>query len=102
MTNDKPYWAIEYACLKAREDLESECWNAETLQDAILCGANMTYLDGKRVGYVEEDGVIEKYDEWNDGDKAELCLSDIKVEFEELGYDADGYTVAYFSTKGEE
>lgn len=97
----RPFWSVEYECKKARERLENECWNAETLQDAMICGANMTYLDGEQVGYTNEDGVFEKYGEWLDGSKSELCLSDIKVEFDRLDRDEDGYTVAYFNSKEE-
>ena len=93
---DKPFWSVEYGYLKKRAQLESDCYNAKTLQDAIICGANMTYLDGEQVGYLAPDGAFELYGEWLDGDKAELCLSDIAVEFSSLDRDDDGYTVARF------
>lgn len=97
----KPFWALEYDYTKARQHLEGECFQAQTLQDAILCGANMTYLDGEQVGYVGEDGTFEKYGEWLDGSKSELCLSDIEVEFDRLDRDEDGYTIAHFVSKEE-
>lgn len=88
---DLPFWAVEYEYKKRKDNFEADCIEAKTLQDAIICGANMTYLDGEKVGYLAEDGIIETEEKYR-----EKCLSDIEVEFVELGEDADGYTVAYY------
>lgn len=96
---DKPFWSVEYDYLNKREQLEDDCYNAKTLQDAIICGADMTYLDGEQVGYLETDGTFELYGEWLDGDKAGLCLSDIEVEFCSLDRDDNDYTVAFFERR---
>lgn len=89
---EKPFWNIEYNYLKAKSVFESNCQEAKTLQDAIICGANMTYLNGTKVGYLETDGTFELQSGWEDKN-----LSDIEVQFDEIGEDGDGYTVAYFS-----
>lgn len=96
---DKPYWAKEYELLEARSNLESDCNEARTLYDAILCGANMTHLNGKQVGYVDEDGEFQLYGDYET--YTEEQLQAVKVDFYGLDTDADGYTVAYFNKIGE-
>lgn len=96
---DTPFWAKEYELLKARKDLEWNCEQAKTLQDAVICGANMTLLideeiddyERQAVGYVDEDGTFELYGEF-DGRKLDI----IPVEFYSLDRDDDGYTTAIF------
>lgn len=90
----KPFWKLEYECLNARNKLEGECYNAKNLLGAVKCGANMTYLDVKEVGYLGEDGELELYGDF--GEKTEQELKKIKVEFVTLNQDDDGYTVACF------
>ena len=97
----KPFWELEHEYMKAREGLESACCRAENLLDAIKCGANMTYLDDdKRVGYLDEDGELELYGDFEK--KTEQELKDIKVEFSMLDRDDDGYTVACFDRSGDD
>lgn len=93
-----PFWAKEYDLKQERENLESMCYDAKTLQDAILCGANMTYLytasgDTDQVGYLrEDDGTFEIYN----ANYEDRNLSEIEVEFDHLDEDGDGYTIALF------
>lgn len=91
----KPFWAIEYEYLEARDNLERDCAEAENLLEAVECGANMTWLirDGKQipVGYLAED-----YEFIRDYNFKEKELKHIKVMFEALDRDEDGYTTAVF------
>lgn len=96
--NDKPFWAKEYELLEARSNLERDCYNAESLYEAILCGANMTHLNGKNVGYVDESGEIQLYGDFEE--YTEEQLKAVKVSFYTLDRDDDGYTVAYFNKAG--
>lgn len=94
MKDDKKlFWVKEYECLKAREILESNCYDAHTLKDALDTGANSIRLldkdgDLTYVGYLDEDG-----DYQLNNDEIDLNM---RVEFNSLDRDEDGYTIAIF------
>ena len=52
----------------------------------------MTYLNGKEVGYMFQHGKPELYEPFKDKD-----LSKIKVMFDRIVRDEDGYSDAYFN-----
>lgn len=91
---DKPYWAKFYELEEERNNAESDAQDATNLYDAILCGFNMTYVDGKMAGYVDEDGEFQLYDEY--AEYTEEQLQDTKVEWSDFDYDGDGYPVVYY------
>ncbi len=105
----KPFWAYEYELMEMRNNLESDCYDADNLYDAIMTGANSIRLDDEYVGYVGEDGVPDIDDNFmaeNDldlyGDDGKFVgeekLKAIKVEFYSLDTDEDGYTIALYNT----
>lgn len=87
----KPFWEIEQDYLDDYRNFEYDLEHSYTLQDAIACGASMTYLDGKEVGYMFKHGKPELYEPFKDKD-----LSKIKVIFVCIERDEDGYADAYF------
>lgn len=87
----KPFWKLESEYLNERADLEWECDHAKTLEDAVKCGANMTWFEGRAVGWVNEDGDIQ--------DAVEGLDYGTEVEFYGLDRDDDGYTIAEFKRK---
>lgn len=91
---DKPYWAKFYELQEERNNAESDAQDAGNLYDAILCGFNMTYLDGEMVGYLDEDGKFQLYDKYVD--YTEEQLQAIKVEWCGFDYDGDGYPIVYY------
>lgn len=91
----QPFWSKEYDLAEARRNLRRECWEAKNLYDAILTGANSIRLDGEMVGYLDEDGVVQLYDDWEAYTEEELEA--VKVEFDTLDRDGDGYTIALFT-----
>lgn len=87
----RPFWKIEEEYLAELKVFEEECERAENLQDALACGANEVYLDGEAVGWLYTNGELVLFDKFKNID-----LSKIKVEFEELITDTDGYHDAYY------
>lgn len=92
---DKPFWSMEHDLMEARSNLERDCWNTSDLMDAILTGANSIRLDGEFVGYVDEDGELQLYGEFETFTEEQLRA--VKVEFDTLDRDEDGYTIALFN-----
>ena len=93
--SSKPFWSIEYDYLEARDNLERDCHYANNLYDALMTGANSIRLNGKYIGYVEENGDFTiseaPFDKMTD-----TQLGNVRVEFETLDTDEDGYTIARF------
>ena len=87
----KTFWEIEQDYLNDYKNFEYELEHAYNLQDAIACGASMTYLNGEEVGYMFQHGKTELYEPFKDKD-----LSKIKVVFVCIERDEDGYSDAYF------
>lgn len=92
---NKVFWSIELDYKEAREQLERECYEARTLFDALMTGANSIRLDGRYIGYVMEDGTLDITEEpfCRMTDK---MLGEIRVEFDQLDRDEDGFTIALF------
>ena len=95
----KPFWRYEYDYKQQREALESACYDAETLKDALDTGVNSIrlaehndYSGFEYVGYLGEDGEYQLADE-------DIDLN-TPVEFYSLDRDDDGYTIALFNKKG--
>lgn len=95
-----PYWRQEYELLEARRNLERDCYDATNLYKAIMCGANQVKLNRRDVGYLDEDSTIITLGDV-EGFTPEQ-LRKIKVKFDRLGTDEDGYTVALFNTVKEQ
>ena len=91
----QPFWALEHDLMEARSNLERDCWDAENLFDAILTGANSIRLDGEMVGYLDENGELQLYGDWEAYTEEELKA--VEVEFDTLDRDDDGYTIALFN-----
>lgn len=91
----QPFWSMEHDLMEARSNLERDCWGAENLLDAILTGANSIRLDGEMVGYLDENGELQLYGDWEAYTEEELKA--VKVEFDTLDRDEDGYTIALFT-----
>ena len=92
----QPFWSMEHDLMEARSNLERDCWEAENLFDAILTGANSIRLDGDMVGYLDENGELQLYGDWEAYTEEELEA--VKVEFDTLDRDEDGYTIALFTS----
>lgn len=98
---NKPFWSIEKEYKEAYAQLEDDCYDAETLLDAVKAGANMTFVfvecdgpafyDADMVGYLNEDGTLELEEGFT-----EEQIRHIKVKFDRLDEDGDGYTIAFF------
>lgn len=98
-TDYRPFWAVEQGYLKQRRALEDSCNSAHTLLTAIRTGVNTIYLDGKWIGYLDEDGTIQLQDSYLTPDQtANWAAGKTPVRFSHLDEDGDGYTVAYFET----
>lgn len=91
----KPFWKIEDDFHEDYMNYLYDCEHAYNLRDALACGSSMTYLNGKQVGYLKEDGGFALYDEFKD--KTDKQLEDIKVMFDRFVRDEDGYSDAYFN-----
>lgn len=80
---------------EARDNFERECYEANNLYDALMTGANSIRLNGKYIGYVEENGDFDiteaPFDVMTDRQ-----LGCVKVEFDGLDRDEDGFTIALF------
>lgn len=92
MSETKTFWEIEQDYLNDYKNFEYDLEHAYTLQDAIACGASMTYLNGRMVGYMFQHGKPELYEQFKGKD-----LSKIKVMFDRIVRDEDGYSDAYFN-----
>lgn len=91
----KPFWSKEDDYLEMYVDFLYDCEHAYNLRDALACGASMTYLNGKEVGYLKEDGGFALYDEFKD--MTDEQLEKIEVMFDRDKQDDDGYHDAYFN-----
>ena len=91
---DKPYWKKYYDERHAYENFKDKVKEATNLWEAILAGGNMTYLDRKYVGYVEENGEIVLYEDYIGYTKEQL--ENIKVCHGRVAKDFDGYPCAYY------
>ena len=96
----KPFWSEEDDYLERYVDFLYDCEHAYNLRDALACGANMTHLNGKQVGYMDEHGHFELYGDFIG--KTDEELEKIEVMFDCTDKDLDGYTVAYFNYVGVE
>lgn len=95
----KPFWAVEQEYLHEYDNFVYDCERAYNLRDALACGANNTYLDGEEVGWLEEGGGFFLNEKFKMSDEE---LEKIKVEFEAITTDLDGFAIAYYNrVKGE-
>ena len=91
----KPFWKIEDDFREEFNNHEYDCEHAYNLRDALACGSSMTYLNGKEVGYLKEDGGFALTAPFKD--KTDEELESIKFMFHMFARDEDGYYNAYFN-----
>lgn len=93
--SSKPFWSLEKEYLEAYDNLERDCRYANNLYDALMTGANSIRLNGKYIGYVTERGDFD-IEEKAFANMTDTQLGNVRVEFECLDRDDDGYTIAKF------
>lgn len=95
MSNKRPFWSIEFDYLKERRQFESDCRYSKNLLEALMTGANSIRLEGKNIGYMSEDHKFNINEEpFSEMDEDQL--EEIKVTFDCLDTDEDGFTIALF------
>ena len=93
--SSKPFWSVELDYFEAYDNLERDCQYANNLYDALMTGANSIKLNGQYIGYVTERGDFD-IEEKAFANMTDTQLGNVRVEFECLDKDADGYTIAKF------
>ena len=89
----KPFWSEQLDFMELRNNFEFDCEHATTLEEALDTGANMVYLDGQRVGYINENWEYEYQEGFSD--------EDLKTEvwFDCIDEDLDGFYTAHYIRK---